>query len=94
VGEELGFLGVLVALSLFGWPCLCCASLGEPPTLSSLCVFGVAGCSSRTFENVGMTVNLMPITGIPPFFTDRLARVLDRRRYCVAVAGVASIRIW
>src|SRR5207247_8740386 len=38
---------------------------------SSLCVFGVAGLLfTHIIENVGMTVNLLPITGIPlPFFS-------------------------
>ena len=37
---------------------------------SSLTVFGILGLLfTHVFENVGMTVNLMPITGIPlPFF--------------------------
>ena len=73
VGEELGFLGVLVALSLFGWLLLVLLRIARRATdpFSSLCVFGVAGLFfTHIFENVGMTVNLMPITGIPlPFFS-------------------------
>jgi rod shape determining protein RodA len=40
-------------------------------TFSSLVVFGVLGLLfTHLFENVGMTINLMPITGIPlPFFS-------------------------
>jgi len=36
-----------------------------------VCVFGVAGLFfTHIVENVGMTINLMPITGIPlPFFS-------------------------
>ena len=38
---------------------------------SSLCVFGIAALFfTHIFENIGMTINLMPITGIPlPFFS-------------------------
>jgi len=38
---------------------------------SSLCVFGIAGMLfTHIVENIGMTINLMPITGIPlPFFS-------------------------
>jgi rod shape determining protein RodA len=38
---------------------------------SSLVVFGVAGMLfTHIVENIGMTVNLMPVTGIPlPFFS-------------------------
>lgn len=73
VGEELGFLGVLVALALFGWLLFVLLRIARRATdpFSSLCVFGVAGLFfTHIFENVGMTVNLMPITGIPlPFFS-------------------------
>jgi len=38
---------------------------------SGLVVFGILGLLfTHVFENVGMTVNVMPITGIPlPFFS-------------------------
>ena len=73
VGEELGFVGVLVALGLFGWLLFALLRIARRATdpFSSLCVFGIAGLFfTHIFENVGMTVNLMPITGIPlPFFS-------------------------
>ena len=73
VGEELGFVGVLAALVLFAWllfRLLRVARKASDP-FSSLCVFGIAGLFfTHIVENVGMTVNLMPITGIPlPFFS-------------------------
>jgi rod shape determining protein RodA len=73
VGEELGFLGVSVALLLFlillGRLTRVARRASEP--FSSLVVFGVVGLIlTHVFENVGMTVSLMPITGIPlPFFS-------------------------
>jgi len=73
VGEEMGFVGVLVALALFF------ALLGilirvarrAPEPFGSLVVFGVVGLLfTHIFESVGMTANVMPITGIPlPFFS-------------------------
>ena len=73
VGEELGFLGVLIALILFGWMLLVLLRIARRATdpFSSLCVFGIAGVFfTHIVENVGMTINLMPITGIPlPFFS-------------------------
>jgi len=73
VGEELGFVGVLVALALFGWLLLSLLRVARRATdpFSSLCVFGIAGLLfTHIVENVGMTINLMPITGIPlPFFS-------------------------
>ncbi len=73
VGEELGFVGVLVALCLFAWMLFGLLRIARKATdpFSSLCVFGIAGLFfTHIFENVGMTINLMPITGIPlPFFS-------------------------
>ena len=73
VGEELGFLGVLVALGLFLALFLVLLRIARRATdpFSSLAVFGIIGLFfTHVFENVGMTVNLMPITGIPlPLFS-------------------------
>jgi rod shape determining protein RodA len=73
VGEELGFLGVLFALALFFLLFVTLVRIARRATdsFSSLVVFGVLGMLfTHVFENVGMTINLMPITGIPlPFFS-------------------------
>jgi rod shape determining protein RodA len=73
VGEELGFLGVLAALLLFLIFFLVLLRIARRAVdpFSSLVVFGLTGLfGTHVFENVGMTVNLMPITGIPlPFFS-------------------------
>ena len=73
VGEELGFVGVLIALALFIALVLILLRIARRATdpFSGLCVFGAAGLLFTHFvENVGMTVNLLPITGIPlPFFS-------------------------
>jgi rod shape determining protein RodA len=73
VGEELGFVGVVVALALFAGLVFVLLRIARKATdpFSSLCVFGIAGMLfTHIVENVGMTINLMPITGIPlPFFS-------------------------
>ena len=73
VGEELGFVGVFVALVLFFALFLVLVRIARRATdpFSSLLSFGVLGLLfTHVFENVGMTVNIMPITGIPlPFFS-------------------------
>jgi rod shape determining protein RodA len=73
VGEELGFIGVMVALSLFLALFLALLRIARRATdsFSSLVTFGILALFfTHVFENVGMTVNLMPITGIPlPFFS-------------------------
>ncbi len=73
VGEELGFIGVLAALLLFLALMLVLVRIARRATdpFSSLVTFGILGLLfTHVFENVGMTVNVMPITGIPlPFFS-------------------------
>ncbi len=73
LGEELGFVGVTVALSLFLFLLLRAVRVAERAndSFSSLVAFGLAsGWLVHVIVNVGMTLNLMPITGIPlPFFS-------------------------
>lgn len=73
VGEELGFVGVTLALALFLALFLratrVAARANDP--FPSLVAFGlVAAWFVHVVVNVGMTLSLMPITGIPlPFFS-------------------------
>lgn len=73
VGEEIGFVGVLLSLVLFGLLLSMLVRIARRATdpYGSLVVFGVAGMLfTHVVENVGMTVGVMPITGIPlPFFS-------------------------
>lgn len=73
VGEELGFVGISVALGLFLGFFLTLLRIARRATdpFGGLVVFGVLGILfTHMWENIGMTVNLMPITGIPlPFFS-------------------------
>ena len=73
VGEELGFVGVLVALALFFalLSTIIRIARRSPEPFGSLAAFGVVGLFfTHIFENIGMTANVMPITGIPlPFFS-------------------------
>lgn len=71
VGEELGFLGVVIALLAFGWVMARLthlASEAEDP-FAGLVLMGIFGAwLVHIFVNVGMTVGVVPITGIPlPF---------------------------
>jgi rod shape determining protein RodA len=73
VGEELGFIGVGIALSLFLALLLRGTRIASRATdpFSSLVAFGLlSSWFVHVMVNVGMTLNLMPITGIPlPFFS-------------------------
>ncbi|HEY2065492.1 MAG TPA: rod shape-determining protein RodA [Gemmatimonadaceae bacterium] len=73
VGEELGFLGVTLAFALFCLLFMRVTKIAERAndSFSSLVAFGLlASWFVHVLINVGMTLNLMPITGIPlPFFS-------------------------
>ena len=73
VGEELGFIGVTLALALFLLLFLRALRIAERgnDSFASLIAFGLAASwFVHVVVNVGMTLNLMPITGIPlPFFS-------------------------
>jgi rod shape determining protein RodA len=68
VGEELGLLGGVSLLGLFSlvaWR-IWRAAVRAPDTFTALCCTGVlAMIGFQVFENVGMTMGLTPITGIP-----------------------------
>ena len=73
LGEELGFLGVSVALTLFVFLFLRVIRVASRANdgFSSLIAFGLlSSWFVHVVVNVGMTLNLMPVTGIPlPFFS-------------------------
>ncbi|MEX2587332.1 MAG: rod shape-determining protein RodA [Actinomycetota bacterium] len=71
IGEEKGFLGGLTVLLLFStilWRCVRTAMLSKD-IFGALVASGVAAWFAfQLFVNVGMTIGIMPITGIPlPF---------------------------
>jgi rod shape determining protein RodA len=73
VGEELGFIGVSVALALFLALFFRCirVSTRANDAFPSLVACGLAALwLVHVTINIGMTLNLMPVTGIPlPFFS-------------------------
>jgi len=73
LGEEWGFLGVLVTLVLFVLLLVTFINVARRAQDAFACmiVFGFGGMLlTHIIENIGMTVGLMPITGIPlPFFS-------------------------
>ncbi len=73
VGEQLGFAGSLVVLVLFGiiiWRVLVSAA-NAATRFGQLVATGVAALLAfHVFVNIGMTVRLMPVTGLPlPFMS-------------------------
>ncbi len=68
IGEELGFVGSLIVLGLFAmvmWRCMRTARK-SPDLLGTLLCCGVMTLFIfQMFQSVGMTLGIMPITGIP-----------------------------
>ncbi len=73
VGEELGFLGTSIVLALFGFLFFRMIRMSEAASnpFAGLFIFGILGVwLTHVCVNVGMTVGLVPITGIPlPFIS-------------------------
>jgi rod shape determining protein RodA len=73
VGEELGFVGGVSLLGFFGvmlWRCWRAAVLARDQFGRLLCVGVLAMLVFQIFENMGMTMGITPITGIPlPFMS-------------------------
>jgi rod shape determining protein RodA len=71
VGEQLGFIGssaLLVAMGVIVWRVWRTAQLARDEFGTLLCTGVMVMLVVQIFENVGMTMGIMPITGIPlPF---------------------------
>ncbi|PSL00779.1 rod shape determining protein RodA [Murinocardiopsis flavida] len=70
-GEELGFIGGVLIIGLLGaviWRVLRIAARCEQPYGRLVCVGVAAWLTFQSFINIGMTLGIMPITGLPlPF---------------------------
>jgi rod shape determining protein RodA len=73
VGEQLGLVGaggLLVLFSIVVWRVHRTAQLARDDFGSLICIGVLAMLVCQIFENVGMTMGIMPITGIPlPFMS-------------------------
>jgi rod shape determining protein RodA len=71
VGEQLGFAGGVLVIALFGviaFRLLRAAQIARDPLGRMLCSGALALLAYSVFQNVGMTIGLIPIAGIPlPF---------------------------
>ena len=74
LAEELGFFGAIIMIALFAILILRLVDIAKTSnnTFISLLATGIAGLIFiHVFENVGMTIGIMPVTGIPlPFFSN------------------------
>jgi rod shape determining protein RodA len=94
VGEELGFLGGATLIGLYGvlvWRLWRTARLSSD-FFGTLLAVGVLGIFAfQVFENIGMTMGIMPITGIPlPFMSYGGSAIIAS---FVAVGLVANVNM-
>ncbi len=92
VGEQLGFVGAVGVLGLLGvvaWRMLRDAKLARDPFGRLLCTGMFTFLVFSVFQNAGMTMGIMPITGIPlPFISYGGTAVLC---FFMAVGVVLSV---
>ncbi len=73
IGEELGLIGALILLMLFMWLLLRCiriAKVSKDDYGMLVCVGILSMFLFHILVNIGMTIGLMPVTGIPlPFIS-------------------------
>jgi rod shape determining protein RodA len=68
VGEQVGFVGSAVLLMLFAlviWRTWRAAALSRDLVGTLICVGVLAMITFQVFENIGMTMGIMPVAGIP-----------------------------
>jgi len=68
VAEQFGFVGSAIVLGLYGVVCYRIwriASIARDPFGSYVCIGVLAMFAFSVFENVGMAMGIMPVTGIP-----------------------------
>jgi rod shape determining protein RodA len=73
VGEELGFVGgatLIAAYAFLAWRIWRVSCRAPDMTGTLICIGVMAMIMFQVFESIGMTMGIMPITGIPlPFFS-------------------------
>ena len=90
IGEELGYLGTILTLSLFALILYRLVKMaeGEADPFAGLVIFGIFGAwLVHVFVNVGMTVGMVPVTGIPLPFVSYGGTFLLMSWVAVAVAA-------
>ncbi len=96
VGEELGFVGAATLLGLFAiviWRTWRIARIASDFYGTLVCTAVLAMFAFQVFENIGMTMGIMPVTGIPlPFMSYGGSSVLACAACVTLVANVHARR--
>ncbi|RWR13130.1 rod shape-determining protein RodA [Siminovitchia fortis] len=93
LGEEFGFIGGSIVISLFFLLIYQITRVGldtKNPFYSYICVGVISMIAFHVFQNIGMTIGLLPITGIPlPFISYGGSSLLSNM---LAIGIIMSIR--
>ena len=95
VGEELGFVGILVLLGLFGllfFRYLRIAKASDDPFAAILLVGLSAVIAFHLFVNAGMNLGILPVTGIPLPFASAAASSLITMFISVGIAEAIAVQ--
>jgi rod shape determining protein RodA len=95
VGEEFGFLGGATLLGLFAivmWRTWRAATGARDRFGTLVCVGVLAMFAFQIFENIGMTMGIMPVTGIPLPFMSYGGSSTITAFACVALVANVSMR--
>lgn len=93
IGEEFGFIGGSIVISLFFMLIYQITKTGldtKNPFYSYICVGVISMIAFHVFQNIGMTIQVLPITGIPlPFISYGGSSLLSNM---LAIGIILSIR--
>lgn len=93
LGEEFGFIGGSIVISLFFLLIYQITRVGldtKNPFYSYICVGVISMIAFHVFQNIGMTIGLLPITGIPlPFISYGGSSLLSNM---LAIGIIMSVR--
>jgi rod shape determining protein RodA len=96
LGEELGFVGAIALIGLYMALLLIALSIGAKSSdlYGTLLVTGIVSMwAFQIMQNIGMTMGLMPITGIPlPFMSYGLSAIVTNIIACGVLFSVWSRR--
>ncbi len=95
VGEEFGFLGGATLLGLFAivmWRTWRAATVARDRFGTLVCVGVLAMFAFQIFENIGMTMGIMPVTGIPLPFMSYGGSSTITAFACIALVANVSMR--
>jgi rod shape determining protein RodA len=95
LGEELGFVGSAVLLTLFGlivWRTWRTAMLARDFFGTIVCIGVLALFGFQVFENMGMTMGIMPVAGIPLPFMSYAGSATITGLACVALVANVGMR--